>query len=85
LNQPCDRVFPASRLLWLFLLLAVLLPVPPAFFHLRRFHHQMRERKCGWIWSRPMVCAHGGDSTSAFPNSVGAVVCRGLLGCLGTL
>jgi len=32
---------------------------------------QMRERKCGWITSPPMVCAHGGDSTNAFPNSVG--------------
>jgi hypothetical protein len=31
---------------------------------------QMRERKCGWIASPPMVCAHGGDSTNAFPNSV---------------
>uniref|UniRef100_A0A0Q3QKL3 Uncharacterized protein n=2 Tax=Paniceae TaxID=147428 RepID=A0A0Q3QKL3_SETIT len=29
----------------------------------------MRERKCGWITSPPMVCAHGGDSTNAFPNS----------------
>uniref|UniRef100_A0A0A9GM87 glycerophosphodiester phosphodiesterase n=2 Tax=Arundo donax TaxID=35708 RepID=A0A0A9GM87_ARUDO len=32
----------------------------------------MRERKCGWIASPPMVCAHGGDSTNAFPNSMDA-------------
>jgi hypothetical protein len=32
---------------------------------------QMRERTCGWIASPPMVCAHGGDSANAFPNSVG--------------
>uniref|UniRef100_J3N721 glycerophosphodiester phosphodiesterase n=2 Tax=Oryza brachyantha TaxID=4533 RepID=J3N721_ORYBR len=32
----------------------------------------MRERRCGWIASPPMVCAHGGDSTNAFPNSMDA-------------
>ncbi|VAH93746.1 unnamed protein product [Triticum turgidum subsp. durum] len=33
---------------------------------------QMRERSCGWIPSPPLVCAHGGDSTNAFPNSMDA-------------
>ncbi|KAI4997756.1 hypothetical protein ZWY2020_053098 [Hordeum vulgare] len=33
---------------------------------------QIRERSCGWIPSPPLVCAHGGDSTNAFPNTVGA-------------
>ncbi|CAL4988812.1 unnamed protein product [Urochloa decumbens] len=67
------RVLPASRLLRLLLLLALLSLVPPAFFHLRlRRFHRMRERKCGWITSPPMVCAHGGDSTNAFPNSMEA-------------
>ncbi|CAL4994252.1 unnamed protein product [Urochloa decumbens] len=67
------RILPASRLLRLLLLLALLSLVPPAFFHLRlRRFHRMRERKCGWITSPPMVCAHGGDSTNAFPNSMEA-------------
>ncbi|KAL6660768.1 hypothetical protein ACP70R_001803 [Stipagrostis hirtigluma subsp. patula] len=78
------RLLPASRLLRLLLVLALVSLVPPAFFHLRlrRFHRVrpprplqsepilgMRERKCGWIATPPMVCAHGGDSTNAFPNS----------------
>uniref|UniRef100_A0A453HH81 glycerophosphodiester phosphodiesterase n=2 Tax=Aegilops tauschii subsp. strangulata TaxID=200361 RepID=A0A453HH81_AEGTS len=66
------RLLPSSRLFRLLLLLAALSLVPPAFFHfrLRRFN-RMRERSCGWIPSPPLVCAHGGDSTNAFPNSVG--------------
>ncbi|GJN28250.1 hypothetical protein PR202_gb16354 [Eleusine coracana subsp. coracana] len=68
-----NRFLPASRLLRLLLLLAVLSLIPPVFFHfrLRRFH-RMREMKCGWIANPPMVCAHGGDSTNAFPNSMEA-------------
>ncbi|XP_052135378.1 glycerophosphodiester phosphodiesterase GDPD4 [Oryza glaberrima] len=67
------RILPTNRLLRLLLLLAALSLIPPAFFHfrLRRFH-RMRERRCGWIASPPMVCAHGGDSTNAFPNSMDA-------------
>ncbi|AQK49264.1 Glycerophosphodiester phosphodiesterase GDPD4 [Zea mays] len=72
------RFLPASPILRLLLLLALLSLIPPAFFHLRlRRFHQMRERKCGWIARPPMVCAHGGDSTNAFPNSVG-VTCERL-------
>ncbi|KAK1646419.1 hypothetical protein QYE76_064224 [Lolium multiflorum] len=67
------RCLPASRLLRLLLLLAALSLVAPVFFHLRlRRFHRMRERTCGWIASPPMVCAHGGDSTNAFPNSMDA-------------
>ncbi|AQK49260.1 Glycerophosphodiester phosphodiesterase GDPD4 [Zea mays] len=67
------RFLPASPILRLLLLLALLSLIPPAFFHLRlRRFHQMRERKCGWIARPPMVCAHGGDSTNAFPNSMDA-------------
>ncbi|TVU25942.1 hypothetical protein EJB05_28465 [Eragrostis curvula] len=68
-----SRLLPANRLLRLLLLLAVLSLVPPVFFHLRlRRFHRMRERKCGWIASPPLVCAHGGDSTNAFSNSMEA-------------
>ncbi|KAM3293814.1 hypothetical protein ACQJBY_037005 [Aegilops geniculata] len=67
------RLLPSSRLFRLLLLLAALSLVPPAFFHfrLRRFN-RVRERSCGWIPSPPLVCAHGGDSTNAFPNSMDA-------------
>uniref|UniRef100_A0A0D9XQL8 glycerophosphodiester phosphodiesterase n=1 Tax=Leersia perrieri TaxID=77586 RepID=A0A0D9XQL8_9ORYZ len=67
------RLLPINPLLRLLLLLAALSLLPPAFFHfrLRRFH-RMRERRCGWVTSPPMVCAHGGDSTNAFPNSMDA-------------
>ncbi|KAF2290865.1 hypothetical protein GH714_015923 [Hevea brasiliensis] len=53
--------------------LAFIALVPPIFFHfrLRRFH-QMRLRKCGWLNNPPLVCAHGGDSTNAFPNTMAA-------------
>ncbi|KAK5832378.1 hypothetical protein PVK06_016180 [Gossypium arboreum] len=29
-------------------------------------------RKCGWLNNPPLVCAHGGDSTNAFPNTMSA-------------
>ncbi|XP_058192322.1 glycerophosphodiester phosphodiesterase GDPD4 isoform X3 [Rhododendron vialii] len=53
--------------------LALIAIVPPIFFHfkLRRFH-QMQLRKCGWLNSPPLLCAHGGDSSKAFPNTMTA-------------
>ncbi|XP_047327772.1 glycerophosphodiester phosphodiesterase GDPD4 [Impatiens glandulifera] len=47
--------------------------IPPIFFHfkLRRFR-QMQQKKCAWLSNPPLVCAHGGDSTSAFPNTMSA-------------
>nr|POE45228.1 flavonol 3-sulfotransferase [Quercus suber] len=47
--------------------------VPPIFFHfqLKRLH-QIQGRKCGWMKDPPLVCAHGGDSTNAFPNTMDA-------------
>ncbi|KAL5538977.1 hypothetical protein UlMin_043315 [Ulmus minor] len=53
--------------------LAFIALFPPIFFHLRlkRFH-QIRLRKCGWLNTPPLVCAHGGDSTKAFPNTIAA-------------
>uniref|UniRef100_A0A7N0RG88 glycerophosphodiester phosphodiesterase n=1 Tax=Kalanchoe fedtschenkoi TaxID=63787 RepID=A0A7N0RG88_KALFE len=46
---------------------------PPVYFHfrLKRFQ-QMRSRRCGWLDNPPLVCAHGGDSTNAFPNTMAA-------------
>ncbi|XP_057793832.1 glycerophosphodiester phosphodiesterase GDPD4 isoform X3 [Salvia miltiorrhiza] len=32
----------------------------------------MQLRKCSWMSSPPLVCAHGGDSTKAFPNTMDA-------------
>ncbi|KAM3681517.1 hypothetical protein ACB098_12G003200 [Castanea mollissima] len=47
--------------------------VPPIFFHFRlKRLHQMQGRKCGWMKDPPLVCAHGGDSTNAFPNTMDA-------------
>ncbi|KAK4860165.1 hypothetical protein QYF36_018496 [Acer negundo] len=47
--------------------------LPPVFFHfrLRRFH-QIQLKKCGWLKESPLVCAHGGDSTNALPNTMAA-------------
>ncbi|XP_038996643.1 uncharacterized protein LOC120121324 [Hibiscus syriacus] len=28
--------------------------------------------RCGWLNNPPLVCAHGGDSTNAFPNTMSA-------------
>ncbi|KAK2385755.1 SUN domain-containing protein [Trifolium repens] len=49
--------------------------LPPIFFHfrLRRFH-QIQLRRCGWVNKPPLVCAHGGDSSNAFPNTIAAYV-----------
>ncbi|EOY16979.1 PLC-like phosphodiesterases superfamily protein isoform 2 [Theobroma cacao] len=32
----------------------------------------MQLRRCGWLNNPPLVCAHGGDSTNAFPNTMSA-------------
>ncbi|XWS22015.1 hypothetical protein CRYUN_Cryun30bG0107300 [Craigia yunnanensis] len=62
-----------KRLRLILVLLAFVALLPPVFFHfrLRRFH-QMQLRKCGWLNNPPLVCAHGGDSTNAFPNTMSA-------------
>ncbi|KAF9587128.1 hypothetical protein IFM89_039645 [Coptis chinensis] len=64
------RVSSFRRLL---LILAFLAVTPPIFFHfrLRRFQ-QMRLKKCTWVKNPPLVCAHGGDPTNAFPNTMSA-------------
>ncbi|GMI90748.1 glycerophosphodiester phosphodiesterase 4 [Hibiscus trionum] len=62
-----------SRLRFILILLAFVAILPPLFFHfrLRRFH-QTQLSKCGWLNNPPLVCAHGGDSTNAFPNTMSA-------------
>ncbi|KAL0664785.1 hypothetical protein Bca4012_101623 [Brassica carinata] len=47
--------------------------VPPLFFHfkLRRIRQNVA-KKCDWLQHPPRVCAHGGDSTLAFPNTMDA-------------
>ncbi|KAF3516942.1 hypothetical protein DY000_02063622 [Brassica cretica] len=47
--------------------------VPPLFFHfkLRRIRQNVA-KKCDWLQRPPRVCAHGGDSTLAFPNTMDA-------------
>ncbi|XP_020547541.1 glycerophosphodiester phosphodiesterase GDPD4 isoform X3 [Sesamum indicum] len=57
----------------LLITLAIIAILPPLYFHfsLRRFH-QIQLRNCGWMRSPPLVCAHGGDSTKAFPNTMNA-------------
>ncbi|KAJ0972857.1 hypothetical protein J5N97_020816 [Dioscorea zingiberensis] len=63
----------SRRLLQLFGVLVLLAIIPPIFLHfsLRRFH-QLRSEKCGWLENPPLVCAHGGDSSKAFPNTMDA-------------
>ncbi|XP_026662041.2 glycerophosphodiester phosphodiesterase GDPD4 isoform X2 [Phoenix dactylifera] len=65
--------FASKGLLRLLLLLAFLAVIPPIFFHFRlpRFN-QIRSRKCGWLKDPPLVCAHGGDSSKAAPNTMEA-------------
>ncbi|KAL5778532.1 hypothetical protein ACOSQ2_009269 [Xanthoceras sorbifolium] len=70
------RLFPSSSKKSFRLILTILAFIaflPPIFFHfrLRRFH-QMQLKKCGWLNESPLVCAHGGDSTNAFPNTMAA-------------
>ncbi|KAH6833963.1 PLC-like phosphodiesterases superfamily protein [Perilla frutescens var. hirtella] len=68
-------LFSSRRNLFRFLMisLAIIAIIPPLYFHfsLRRFR-QMQLRKCSWMSSPPLVCAHGGDSTKAFPNTMDA-------------
>ncbi|KAH9781994.1 glycerophosphodiester phosphodiesterase GDPD4 [Citrus sinensis] len=75
-NQGSIRrlIAPSKRSFRLILIcLAFVAFFPPIFFHfrLRRFH-QMQLKKCGWLDGSPLVCAHGGDSTNEFPNSMAA-------------
>ncbi|XP_024961861.1 glycerophosphodiester phosphodiesterase GDPD4 isoform X2 [Cynara cardunculus var. scolymus] len=54
------------------IILAFIAILPPVYFHfkLRRFH-QVKLKKCSWLNNPPLVCAHGGDASKAFPNTTG--------------
>ncbi|KAF3663905.1 Glycerophosphodiester phosphodiesterase GDPD4 [Capsicum annuum] len=39
---------------------------------LMEYHFWMQSQKCSWLRSLPLVCAHGGDSSKAFPNTMTA-------------
>ncbi|KAK9757525.1 hypothetical protein RND81_01G168400 [Saponaria officinalis] len=57
----------------LLILLVIIALSPPFFFHFRLRHfQQMQLKSCGWIANPPLVCAHGGDSINAFPNTMAA-------------
>ncbi|KAL6228452.1 hypothetical protein ACLB2K_002402 [Fragaria x ananassa] len=64
----------SRRLFRTFLIgLAFLALVPPLFFIFKLKTFRLTQlRKCGWLNSPPLVCAHGGDSSSAFPNTMSA-------------
>ncbi|XP_059636413.1 glycerophosphodiester phosphodiesterase GDPD4 [Cornus florida] len=68
------RGFTSRKLFRLLVIsLALIAIIPPIFFHfrLRRFH-QMQLRECSWLNNPPLVCAHGGDSSKSFPNTMAA-------------
>lgn len=54
-----------------FAFLAIMAFLPPIFFHFRlKRHDQAQSKKCGWLQNPPLVCAHGGDSSRAPPNTM---------------
>ncbi|KAG6737184.1 hypothetical protein POTOM_059773 [Populus tomentosa] len=70
---------------YVIIILAFIALLPPIFFHfkLRRLH-QTQLKKCGWLNDPPLVCAHGGDSINAFPNTMAAyhLALRSKVDCL---
>ncbi|XP_028238510.1 glycerophosphodiester phosphodiesterase GDPD4-like isoform X4 [Glycine soja] len=64
------RVRVPSRKLMI-LSLAIFAILPPIFFHFRlRRLQQLQFTKCRWLNDPPLVCAHGGDSSKASPNTM---------------
>lgn len=57
----------------LVVLLVSIAVIPPIYFQfkLRRID-QIQMERCGWLINPPLVCAHGGDATNAFPNTMAA-------------
>ncbi|KAL3324501.1 hypothetical protein AABB24_038573 [Solanum stoloniferum] len=72
--SPKLRVFTSRKVFRsLLIVLAFIAILPPIYFHLRlRTFQKMQSQKCSWLRSIPLVCAHGGDSSKAFPNTMAA-------------
>ncbi|KAK1433405.1 hypothetical protein QVD17_10315 [Tagetes erecta] len=70
---------------YLLLILALIAILPPVYFHftLRRFS-QLELKKCSWLNNPPLVCAHGGDASKAFPNTMDAyhIAIRSQVDCI---
>ncbi|XP_057532612.1 glycerophosphodiester phosphodiesterase GDPD4 isoform X1 [Amaranthus tricolor] len=67
------RISGKRGVLILILMLLVIALAPPLFFHFRLTRLQKTQMKnCGWMRNPPLVCAHGGDSVNAFPNTMAA-------------
>ncbi|KZV57117.1 hypothetical protein F511_05991 [Dorcoceras hygrometricum] len=65
------RQLPRRKLFrFMIISLAVIAIVPPLYLHFNL--QQIQLRKCSWMKNPPLVCAHGGDSTRAFPNTIDA-------------
>ncbi|KAL8230980.1 hypothetical protein R6Q57_000758 [Mikania cordata] len=81
------RVFFSRKYVFrcLLLILAVIAILPPVYFHfsLRRFH-QLELKRCSWLNNPPLVCAHGGDASKAFPNTMAAyhIALRSQVDCI---
>ncbi|XP_056159901.1 glycerophosphodiester phosphodiesterase GDPD4 isoform X1 [Syzygium oleosum] len=57
----------------LIICLALVAILPPIFFHFRlKNFRQAQFKKCSWLSSPPLVCAHGGDLSKAFANTMAA-------------
>nr|XP_043617160.1 glycerophosphodiester phosphodiesterase GDPD4 [Erigeron canadensis] len=66
-------------------LLALIAIFPPVYFHFKlRRYHQLELKKCSWLDNPPLVCAHGGDSSNAFPNTMAAyhIALRSQVDCI---
>ncbi|XP_031402996.1 glycerophosphodiester phosphodiesterase GDPD4 isoform X3 [Punica granatum] len=66
--------FPRRRPFRIFIAcLAFIALLPPLFLHFRLSSlHQAQLRRCAWLRDPPLVCAHGGDTTEAFANTMAA-------------
>jgi len=60
------------KFVWLVLLLAALVVTPQIYLHTRIKESQSKEQDCKWLSQPPLVCAHGGDSAKAPPNTEAA-------------
>ncbi|XP_071711965.1 glycerophosphodiester phosphodiesterase GDPD4 [Rutidosis leptorrhynchoides] len=67
------------------LILAITAIIPPVYLHFKlRRYHQLELKKCSWLNKPPLVCAHGGDASKAFPNTMDAynIAIRSQVDCM---